>query len=65
MPGAPIAGSVGGLPEMADMRTYWQVWNLLDRDFLGQRPDATERTNGAIAGMPKPKSCPTAYTPHI
>ena len=35
----------------AEMGKYWQVWELLDRDFFGDKPDAAKRTDGAIAGM--------------
>ena len=35
----------------AEMAKYWQVWELLDRDFFGTKPDAAKRTDGAIAGM--------------
>ena len=33
------------------MAKYWQVWELLDRDFYGDKPAAAKRTDGAIAGM--------------
>ena len=45
-PLAPVAGAAAG-----DMRQFWQVWSLLDRDFYGAQPDAQARTRGAIAGM--------------
>ncbi len=45
-PLAPVAGAATG-----DMRQFWQVWSLLDRDFYGAQPDAQARTRGAIAGM--------------
>ena len=35
----------------AEMAKYWQVWQLLDRDFFGEKPDAAKRTDGAIGGM--------------
>jgi carboxyl-terminal processing protease len=35
----------------AEMAKYWQVWELLDRDFFGNKPTAAKRTDGAIAGM--------------
>jgi carboxyl-terminal processing protease len=35
----------------AEMAKYWQVWNLLDRDFYGEKPTAARRTDGAIVGM--------------
>jgi carboxyl-terminal processing protease len=34
-----------------DMGLYWEAWHLLDRDFLGDKPDTTARTYGAIRGM--------------
>lgn len=56
----PLVHSVGVLswPQLAaetadpvDMSGYWQVWNLLDRDFYGNKPAAQDRTYAAIAGM--------------
>ncbi|MBE2238819.1 MAG: S41 family peptidase [Caldilineaceae bacterium] len=38
-------------PAADAMANYWQVWSLLDRDFYGAKPDAEQRTYGAIAGM--------------
>lgn len=34
-----------------ELAQYWQVLDLLDRDFFGVKPDAQERSYGAIAGM--------------
>ena len=33
------------------MDIYWEAWSLLDRYFLGSKPNATDRTYGAIRGM--------------
>ena len=38
-------------PQTDAMANFWQVWDLLDRDFYGDKPDAQARTYGAIAGM--------------
>jgi carboxyl-terminal processing protease len=38
-------------PRTEEMANFWQVWDLLDRDFYGVRPDAQSLTYGAIAGM--------------
>ena len=45
----PGGGALEAAP--ADLSTFWQVWQLLDQDFLGAPPAARERTFGAIAGM--------------
>ena len=34
-----------------DIFAVGDVWELLDRDFFGDKPTATKRTDGAIAGM--------------
>jgi carboxyl-terminal processing protease len=47
---APLQLNPAG-DDLADMRSFWQVWNLLDRDFYGDTPPATARTYGAIAGL--------------
>ncbi len=44
----PAAGDATQADAMAN---YWQVWDLLDRDFYGAKPDTKQRTYGAIAGM--------------
>lgn len=38
-------------PEPADLRVYWEVWHLLERDFYGAKPDTTKRVYGAIQGL--------------
>lgn len=35
----------------AQMAKFWQVWELLDRDFFGEKPSTEKRADGAIAGM--------------
>ncbi len=47
---APPAGDPadGGVD---DMQIYWEAWHLLQRDFLGSRPDASQRVYGAIRGL--------------
>lgn len=44
---APAAGSGGE----DDMAIFWEAWQLLDRDFYGSKPTATQRNYGAIRGM--------------
>lgn len=34
-----------------DMSVFWEVWQLLDRDFYGEKPGGTERSYGAIQGL--------------
>ncbi len=50
-------------PTPADdaMAEFWQVWHLLDRDFYGEKPDKTQRTYGAIAGMVQRFGDPYTY----
>ena len=43
--------SAGDAAQVDAMANYWQVWDLLDRDFYGAKPDTKQRTYGAIAGM--------------
>lgn len=45
---APVLGAA---PQTNGLTNFWQVWDLLDRDFYGDKPDAQARTYGAIAGM--------------
>ncbi|MDO8425167.1 MAG: S41 family peptidase [bacterium] len=43
-----------GAPEAArdlDFGLYWEVWSLLERDFLRQPVDTRDRFYGSIAGM--------------
>lgn len=35
----------------ADLSLYWEVWQLLERDFYGEPPDLTRRTYGSIRGL--------------
>ena len=50
--GVPAPLSLASLgAEQADLRDFWQVWSLLERDFYGPIPPAEARTYGAIAGM--------------
>lgn len=44
-----------------DMGVYWDAWQILDRDFLGRRPEAAERTYGAIRGMVASFNDPYTY----
>jgi carboxyl-terminal processing protease len=56
------AGSVpDGVPGSPDMGVYWQVWDLLDRDFFGEKPASEQRTYGAIAGMVQSFGDPYTY----
>jgi len=34
-----------------DMGVYWEVWNLLDRDYYGGAPGETEQVYGAVRGL--------------
>lgn len=34
-----------------DMAVFWEAWRLLERDFYGNKPTATQRNYGAIRGM--------------
>lgn len=47
--------------ETYDMATYWSAWEILDRDFLGPKPNATQRTYGAIRGMVESFNDPYTY----
>ena len=49
----------GGDEEMG--AAYWAAWDILDRDFLGPKPDATTRTYGAIRGMVESFNDPYTY----
>ena len=51
---ASVSGSL-------DMGEYWQVWDLLDRDFYGEKPAAQQRTYGAITGMVQSFGDPYTY----
>lgn len=54
----PALGSTTADDAMAE---FWQVWHLLDRDFYGEKPDKTQRTYGAIAGMVQRFGDPYTY----
>lgn len=59
---APVADLLS--PEQAqahDMAAYWSAWEILDRDFFGDKPDATARTYGAIRGMVESFNDPYTY----
>ena len=43
------------------MPVYWEAWRLLERDFLGAKPDAATRTYGAIRGMVESFGDPYTY----
>ena len=47
LPGSSLPDAAGD----AQMAKYWQVMDLLDRDFFGEKPPAQARTDGAIKGM--------------
>src|SRR5262245_1187313 len=44
-----------------EMGAYWAAWDILDRDFFGKKPDASERTYGAIRGMVESFNDPYTY----
>ena len=44
-----------------DMGVYWDAWRILDRDFMGTKPDATTRTYAAIRGMVQSFNDPYTY----
>lgn len=48
-------------PQTGTMANFWQVWDLLDRDFYGVKPDVQTRTYGAIAGMVERFGDPYTY----
>lgn len=50
----PLAKIVGATPEekVASMNTFWEVWSLLDSNYLDEsKLDDKEMINGAIGGM--------------
>jgi len=55
----------GVAPESAtdnpDLGAYWQVWDLLERDFYGEQPAPEQQTYGAIAGMVQSFGDPYTY----
>ncbi|MCC6457121.1 MAG: S41 family peptidase [Caldilineaceae bacterium] len=64
-PEAVIAPPVDILPSDQpagqSMGAYWDAWQILDRDFFGEKPDATARTYGAIRGMVASFNDPYTY----
>ncbi len=55
---APVAGAPTG---QGDMGVYWDAWQILDRDFMGTKPDTTTRTYAAIRGMVQSFNDPYTY----
>ncbi len=48
-------------PEQQKMTIFWEAWRLLEQDFMGKRPDVTQRTYGAIRGMVATYNDPYTY----
>jgi carboxyl-terminal processing protease len=51
-------------PEQAeahDMAAYWAAWDILERDFFGEKPEANARIYGAIRGMVDSYGDPYTY----
>ena len=44
-----------------DMLLFWEVWNLLDRDFYGEQPSDEERRYGAVRGLVQTFDDPYTY----
>ncbi len=61
--GAPLPSlsSLTQPPARQSMDVYWEAWRLLERDFYGDKPDATARTYGAIRGMVESFGDPYTY----
>jgi len=55
------APALEAAPHTDIMANFWQVWELLDRDFYGAKPDAQTRVYGAIAGMVERFGDPYTY----
>lgn len=51
--GAPLPGlaALTDAPAQQNMDIFWEAWRLLERDFYGEKPNASQRTYGAIRGM--------------
>lgn len=45
----------------SEMRVYWEIWRLLDRDFYGSKPSPMQRNYGAIRGMVESFNDPYTY----
>jgi len=37
-------------PDIPAFAVFWEAWNLVDRNFYGDKPDETTRAHGAIKG---------------
>jgi carboxyl-terminal processing protease len=37
--------------DQADMTVFWEAWQILSRDFIGDKPDAFVRVHGAAQGL--------------
>lgn len=48
-------------PAEQKMNVYWEAWRLLERDFMGRRPEVTQRIYGAIRGMVATYNDPYTY----
>ncbi len=44
-----------------DMLLFWEVWNLLERDFYGQAPNEEDRRYGAVRGLVQSFNDPYTY----
>ena len=49
--GAPVVPNAGSEETRPDLALFWEAWSLLDRDFFGESPPATEQLYGAIEGL--------------
>ncbi len=59
---AVVAPPVEPLPgDQQNMTLYWDAWHLLERDFYGEKPDATQRVYGAVRGMVESFNDPYTY----
>lgn len=59
--GEPAAMSSVGTSGGDEMQVFWEAWRLLDRDFYGSKPNATQRNYGAIRGMVESFGDPYTY----
>jgi carboxyl-terminal processing protease len=57
-PGEQNAGAPG---DPMDMSVYWQVWQLLARDFYGESPGAQDQVYGAVRGLVEAFDDPYTY----
>lgn len=58
---AVVAPPVEPVAAQQNMTVYWDAWHLLERDFYGTKPDATERIYGAVRGMVESFNDPYTY----